>query len=91
VSTTERIKVRSTRARALPVGAVTDLGRTTGQAERLRTATPHRVLLAIVSTLACAKVESLAELLANARRPNVERDRRTGRLRAGSALLEATK
>jgi hypothetical protein len=30
-------------------------------------------------------------LLANARRPNVERDRPTGRLRAGLALLEAAK
>jgi hypothetical protein len=31
----------------------------------------------------------LAYLLANARRPNVERDRRTGRLRAGLVLMEA--
>ena len=33
----------------------------------------------------------LAYLLANARRPNVERDRRTGRLRAGLVLMEAAK
>jgi hypothetical protein len=33
----------------------------------------------------------LAYLLANARRPNVERDRHTGRLRAGLALVEAAK
>jgi hypothetical protein len=33
----------------------------------------------------------LAYLLANARRPNVERDRRTGRLRAGLTLMEATR
>jgi ribonuclease R len=32
----------------------------------------------------------LAYLLANARRPNVRRDRRTGRLRAGLARIEAT-
>jgi hypothetical protein len=63
VSTTERIKVRSILARALSVEDVNDLGRTTGQAERLRTVTPHRLFLAMVSTLAGAKVESLADLL----------------------------
>ena len=63
LSTTELIKVRSTLARALSVEDVNDLGRTTGQAERLRTVTPHRLFLAIVSTLAGAKVESLADLL----------------------------
>jgi hypothetical protein len=42
---------------------VNDLGRTSGQAERLRTVTPHRLFLAIVSTLAGAKIESLADLL----------------------------
>jgi len=63
VSTPELIKVRSTLARALSVEDVNDLGRTTGQAERLRTVTPHRLFLAIVSTLAGARVESLADLL----------------------------
>jgi len=63
VSTTELIKVRSILARALSVEEVNDLGRTTGQAERLRTVTPHRLFLAIVSALAGAKVESLADLL----------------------------
>ena len=33
----------------------------------------------------------LAYLPANARRPNVERDRRTGRLRAGLVLMDAVK
>jgi hypothetical protein len=63
LSTTERIKVRSILARALSVEDVNDPGRTTGQAERLRTVTPHRVFLAIVSTLAGAKVEPLADVL----------------------------
>jgi len=63
LSTTELTKVRSILARALSVEDVNDLGRTTGQAERLRTVTPHRLFLAIVSTLAGAKVESLADLL----------------------------
>ena len=63
LSNPELIKIRSTLACALSVEDVNDLGRTTGQAERLRTVTPHRLLLAIVSTLAGAKVESLADLL----------------------------
>jgi predicted transcriptional regulator len=42
---------------------VNQLGRTTGQAERLRTVTPRRLFLAIVSALAGADVESLADLL----------------------------
>jgi hypothetical protein len=63
LSIPELINVRSTLARALSVENVNDLGRTTGQAERLRTVTPHRLFLAIVSTLAGAKVESLADLL----------------------------
>jgi len=63
LSTTDLLNVRSILARALSVEDVNDLGRSTGQAERLRTATPHRLFLAIVSTLAGAKVESLADLL----------------------------
>jgi hypothetical protein len=63
VSATEPVKVRSILARALSVEDVNDPGRTTGQAERLRTVTPHRLFLAMVSTLAGAKVESLADLL----------------------------
>jgi hypothetical protein len=63
LSTTELIKVRSTLARALSVEDVNDLGRTTGQAERLRTVTPHRLFLAVVSALGGAQVESLADLL----------------------------
>jgi len=50
-------------AHALSVDDVNQLGRDTGQAERLRTVTPHRLFLAIVSALASAQVESLADLL----------------------------
>ena len=42
---------------------VNQLGRDTGQAQRLRTVTPHRLFLAVVSALASAHVESLAVLL----------------------------
>jgi hypothetical protein len=63
LSTTELIKVRNALARALGVDDVNQLGRDTGQAKRLRTVTPHRLFLAVVSTLASAHVESLADLL----------------------------
>ena len=63
LSTTELIKVRNVLARALCVDDVNQLGRATGQAKRLRTVTPHRLFLAVVSTLASAHVESLADLL----------------------------
>jgi hypothetical protein len=45
------------------VDAVNQLGRETGQAKRLRTVTPHRLFLALVSTLGNGRVESLADLL----------------------------
>lgn len=41
---------------------VNDLGRETGQSERLRVVTPHRLFLCVVGALASAKVESLADL-----------------------------
>jgi len=63
LSTTELIKVRDTLARALSGDDVNQLGRATGQAKRLRTVTPHRLFLAVVSALASAHVESLADLL----------------------------
>jgi len=53
-STTERINIRSTLARALSIEDVNDVDRTTWQAKRLRTVTPHRLFLAVVSTLAGA-------------------------------------
>ena len=48
---------------ALAMPTVNDLGRVTGQAQRLRTVTPHRLFLAIVSALAARRVETLADLL----------------------------
>jgi len=63
LSSTELIKLSHTLARALSVDAVNQLGRNTGQAQRLRTVTPHRLFLAIVSTLGGGRVESLADLL----------------------------
>jgi len=55
--------VSRTLGRALGVDAVNQLGRDTGQAQRLRTVTPHRLFLALVSTLGSGRVESLADLL----------------------------
>jgi len=63
MSPSELTKVRDTLARALSVDAVNQLGRDTGQAVRLRTVTPHRLCLAVVSALAGGHVESLADLL----------------------------
>jgi hypothetical protein len=63
LSTTELTKVRDALARALSVDDVNQLGRETGQAQRLRTVTPHRLFLAVVSALASVHVESLADLL----------------------------
>ena len=63
MSTSELTKLSHTLARALSVDQVNQLGRDTGQAERLRTVTPHRLFLAIVSALGGGPVESLADLL----------------------------
>jgi len=63
LSTIELTRVSHALARALAVDEVNQLGRDTGQAERLRIVTPHRLFLAIVSALASAPVESLADLL----------------------------
>ena len=63
LSTPELTKLSDTLARALSTDEVNQIGRDTGQAERLRTVTPHRLFLAIVSTLGSARVESLADLL----------------------------
>lgn len=63
MSTTQLTRVTSALARALSVDEVNQIGRDTGQSERLRTVTPHRLLLAIIASLASAKVESIADLL----------------------------
>ena len=54
--------MRDALARALSIDDVNQLGRDTGQSERLRTITPHRLFLALVASLGGAKVESLADL-----------------------------
>lgn len=63
MSTPHLSKMRTALARALSVEDVNQLGRVTGQSERLRTITPHRLFLAIVAALGSADVESLADLL----------------------------
>ena len=63
LSTSELTKLSHVLGRALAVDAVNQLGRDTGQAQRLRTVTPHRLFLAMVSTLGSGRVESLADLL----------------------------
>ena len=63
LSTTELTQPSHTLGRALGVDAVHQLGRETGQAQRLRTVTPYRLFLAVVSTLGSGRVESLADLL----------------------------
>lgn len=50
-------------ARALSVDDVNQLGRKTGQSERLRTVTPHRLFLSTIAGLAGGTVESIADLL----------------------------
>lgn len=42
---------------------VNEIGLATGQSERLRTVTPHRLFLSIVASLAGAKIESIADLV----------------------------
>ncbi|MDA1095598.1 MAG: IS4 family transposase [Acidobacteria bacterium] len=63
MSPTELTKVRDALAGAFSIDEVNQLGRDTGQAVRLRRVTPHRLFLAVVSALASARVESLADLL----------------------------
>lgn len=55
--------MRTALARALSADEIDQLGRETGQSERLRTVTPHRLFLAMIAALAGGKVESLADLL----------------------------
>lgn len=55
--------MRTALARALSADDVNQLGRETGQSERLRTVTPHRLFLSMIAALASGKVESLADLL----------------------------
>jgi len=63
LSTPHLTRMRTALARALSVDEVNQLGRDTGQSERLRTITPHRLFLSMIAGLAAGKVESLADLL----------------------------
>lgn len=63
LSTPELTKLSQTLAGVLSTDEVNQIGRDTGQAQRLRTVTPHRLFLAMVSTLGSGRVESLADLL----------------------------
>ena len=60
---TELTRVTGALARALSIDDVDQIGRETGQSERLRTITPSRLFLSIVAALASRTVESLADLL----------------------------
>ena len=63
MSTSHLTRMRTALARALSIDDVNQLGRETGQSERLRTITPHRLFLSTIAALAGGKVESLADLL----------------------------
>lgn len=55
--------MRTALARALSIDDVNQLGRKTGQSERLRRVTPHRLFLSTIAGLGGGKVESIADLL----------------------------
>ena len=61
--TAHLINMQTALARALSVEDINQLGRDTGQSERLRTVTPHRLFLSTVTALAGRNVETLADLL----------------------------
>ena len=63
MSLSELNRIGTVLKQALAMPTVNDLGRMTGQARRLRTVTPHRLFLAVVSALAARRVETLADLL----------------------------
>ena len=63
LSTAHLIKMRTALTRALSIDDVNQLGRETGQSERLQTVTPHRLFLSTIAALGGGKVESLADLL----------------------------
>jgi hypothetical protein len=63
LSTTELTRVASALARALSIDDVNQIGLDSGQSERLRTVTPHRLFLTTIASFASAKTESIADLL----------------------------
>lgn len=63
MSSTELTRVTGALARALSIDEVDQIGRDTGQCERLRTITPSRLFLSLIVALGSGKIESLADLL----------------------------
>lgn len=63
MSSTELTRVTGALARALSIDDVDQIGRDTGQSERLRTITPSRLFLSLIVALGSGKIESLADLL----------------------------
>lgn len=63
MSTSHLTRTRAALARALSIDDVNELGRVTGQSQRLRLVTPHRLFLSTVAALAAGKIESIADLL----------------------------
>jgi hypothetical protein len=63
LSSTELTRVTDALARALSIDEVDQIGRDTGQCERLRTITPSRLFLSLIVALGSGKIESLADLL----------------------------
>jgi hypothetical protein len=63
LSSTELTRVTGALARALSIADVDQIGRDTGQSERLRTITPSRLFLSLIVALGSGQIESLADLL----------------------------
>jgi hypothetical protein len=63
LSVAQLIRMRGALARAISTDDVNELGLRSGQSERLRTITLHRLFLSTVAGLAGGQVESLADLL----------------------------
>ena len=63
MSAAKLTRVSRALARALSVDEVNQIGRETGQSQRLRIVTPHRLFLSVLGGMAGTNVESLADLL----------------------------
>ena len=63
LSSAELTRVTSALARALSIDEVDQIGRDTGQSERLRTITPSRLFLSLIVALGSGRIESIADLL----------------------------
>ena len=62
MSCTQLTKMQSILIDALSEERTNEIGRATGQSQRLRVVTPYRLFVAVVTALGSAKVESLADL-----------------------------